>query len=443
VEGHVTPFAEVRALRAGEYLLSDEEGGVKEQGFFHRLTQDVSRETYHRLNALPESAHIQNLDRMLRRSVEIHLASDAPLGVLCSGGIDSSLITALTHRFRPDVSIFHATYDGAKSEEPYARQVAAHLGCEINYARMTKEYYLNNMVRAVWHGDLPAYHPNDISLHSVCELARQHGCKVLLSGEGADELLGGYPWHQKALRRYRAVAFLRRIPKFAKRMSSRFLGLLDHWSELSSAPGDALWNVAYPQDSRRSLAQAAQGALSSGALWHTWKRSLETYRFVADDVERQTLASIFSNLSGHLDTILWRNDRIGMMNSIENRVPFLENDLMAYGVNLPLKLKIQSGEGKWLLKQVARKYLPEEVVFRPKAGFPVPWKSYLNMPRSSWKSGFIAGYFELTPEMIEAWIAGDPVLRFRLVNIEIWGRLFVGRQPVSEVELWLRNCVGS
>ncbi|HET6762444.1 MAG TPA: asparagine synthase (glutamine-hydrolyzing) [Longimicrobiaceae bacterium] len=442
--GTRTMLEGVDALRAGEMLVCGADGRQRERRFFHTLAEDVRPERYAASDRMSDRAHVDHLDALLQRSVQMHLASDAPVGVLCSGGVDSSLLTAMTHRLHPSVKIFHATYDGPGNEEAYARQVAEHLGCEIIYARMTREYYLGKMVRAVWHLDLPSYHPNDISLYSVCELAHEHGCKVLVSGEGADELFGGYSWHRDSLRSFRRTAAVRRLSALPRRARSGFQRVADGMAELFPFSPEGLWHVTAPQSNQRMLAQAAQGVVGTGGRWAAWRGALERYGFVADEGERHTLAHIFSNTAGHLDSILWRTDRLGMMTAVENRVPILENEIMEYGVNLPLRFKIRGREGKWVLKKVAERYLPHEVIYRPKAGFPVPWWSYLpQRTPGMWEGGFVAEHFGMSPAMIEEWVEGMPLLRWRLTNLEIWGRLFARALPLAEVEAWFAGAVGA
>jgi asparagine synthase (glutamine-hydrolysing) len=441
-EGDITPFAGVRALRAGQYLLFGADAQLKQEGFFHTLRADVQAQRYHASARVPVAEHLLQLDKAMQSSVDMHLLSDAPVGVLCSGGVDSSLITALVHRTNPKVRIFHSTFAEEGNEEAFALQAARHIGCKIDFAQMTWDYYCEHWVDAVWHSDLPIYHPNDISLYSVCELARAHGCKVLLSGEGADELFGGYEWHGRAARRYRMLARLRRMPpRLFSFISKAIAKSMDGLVDLFLVAETGMWTVGFPQASQRRLAHAAQGTLSSGAQMRAWEEALATYDFL-DEASRRTLAHIFADLSGHLDTILWRTDRMGMMASIENRVPFLENEIMRYAVNLPLELKVRHRQCKWLLKKLACKYLPAAVVYRPKIGFAVPWRSYL--PRDAqplWSNGFLTHSLNLTPAMLESWASGDAGLRFRLLNLEIWGRLFVLREPLDNVRTTFMHCM--
>ncbi len=437
VYGAQTMLHGVRALRPGESLTFSADGATVRSGYFHRIIDDVSEARYAELAGLPDGQLEDRLDGLLKTSVELHLTSDAPVGVLCSGGVDSSLLTAMSVQSRPDLAVYHATFDGPGNEQRYAEMVTQRLGTKLRLANMTREFYLDHMVRAVWHMDVPSYHANDISLYSVCKLAHDDGCKVLISGEGADELFGGYSWHLgqvRALRMARRLAVLRRI--------NARLGALAHRAADTLASGFAagperLWLFGAPVQSTRAIARAVEGASAGGARWSDWHAALGAYSFVKDPDEAAVLAQMLGNVSGHLDTILWRTDRLGMMASIENRVPILENEVIRMGVNLPLRAKIRRDVTKWLLKRVAGRYLPSQVITRPKAGFPVPWVGYLGRDmRALWRDGFVSDQFGMTPDALESWIDADHALRWRLLNLEIWGRLFVRSNPVDEVAAW-------
>jgi asparagine synthase (glutamine-hydrolysing) len=435
--GSQTMFAEVTALRPGEVVTFDADGQKRSSTYFHTVAGDVDKGTYDELAAASDGALIDRLDNMLSQSVEMHLTSDAAVGVLCSGGVDSSLLTAMSVRSRPDLGIYHASFVGPGNEQEYAEMVAARLRTKLRIATMTREFYLDHMVRAVWHMDVPSYHANDISLYSVCKLAHEDGCKVLLSGEGADELFGGYSWHLNQVKSQSLTKRLHGIGRIHRRAAGVLQKLADSLSTSASTVPDRLWLVGAPVQSARSIASAAQGLSAMGARWNDWQLALGAYSFVGNADQSAVLAQMLANVAGHLDTILWRTDRLGMMASIENRVPILENDIIRFAVNLPLKAKIRRGQTKWLLKEVARRYLPAPVIDRPKAGFPVPWVSYLgNDLTRAWKGGFIADYFQMTPATIEAWIATDHALRWRLLNLEIWGRLFVRHEALDDVIAW-------
>lgn len=444
VYGRETMFRGIHAVRAGERIVFSVEAWNGRSEFFARVVDEVDPDEYERIACTPDAELVRRLDTLLSTSVERHMASDAKVGVLCSGGVDSSLITALSVRGRPDLGLYHATFAGPGNEQPYAEAVAGRLGTRLRLAEMTRDFYLGHMVSAVWQMDAPSYHANDISLYSVCKLAHEDGCKVLLSGEGADELFGGYSWHLGQVRALRLARRLGRIRRLHRRAGGILQKAVDAWGTGLSAGADRLWLIGAPNQSTRSIALAAQGASARGARWQDWQEARSAYGFVHDADHGAVLAHMLTNVEGHLDTILWRTDRLGMMASVENRVPMLANDLIRFGVNLPVRDKIRRDRTKWLLKQVALRYLPRQVITRPKAGFPVPWTAYLSGDvRSAWRGGFVSESFGMDADAVEAWASSESALRWRLLNLEIWGRLFAWGQELGAVTEWFAGATGS
>jgi asparagine synthase (glutamine-hydrolysing) len=144
---------------------------------------------------------------------------------------------------------------------------------------------------------------------------------------------------------------------------------------------------------------------------------------------------LIENIYPFLWSNLYRADRMGMMASIENRVPFLENNIISYAFNLPLKYKIAHGESKFILKKVAEKYLPKEVVYRKKRQFPVPWKYYVEYNEDLFQNGFVEDFFSVPLGILEKIFANnDKRLLYKLMNIEIWGRIFIYRESLENIK---------
>ena len=191
-----TIFENIYTLAPGKYCdinLYDFKPNIHK---YMDLSDEIDSKMYMSMRNMSMSDIANELDGLLQESVESHLVSDAPLGSLCSGGIDSSLITAIAIKSNPGIKIYHAGVEGYGGEEIYAKKVANHLNVDINYIFMTKEKYLESFVDVIYHSDSPIYQPNDIPLYHICRLANTQGVKVLLCGEGADELFGGYEWQR-------------------------------------------------------------------------------------------------------------------------------------------------------------------------------------------------------------------------------------------------------
>jgi asparagine synthase (glutamine-hydrolysing) len=430
----ILPFGDVRELEPGHCLRVDARAGAGRPECFASLAAVVSRERMAAFEGRGMAALAAELGRRLEASVDLHLQSDAPLAALCSGGVDSTLLAALALERRPGMRLYHCGVEGPGGEEAFAREAARHLSAELVVERIGREEFLARMPEVAWHLDLPLYHPNDMALSLIAGRAHRDGVKVLLCGEGADELFGGYSWQRDLARMLRGRARVARLGKTAERALMRLRNLWDRalgnpYFDAEGLARFAAAGLSYPAPALETPFKARALAAENFGAWRRWDECLRAYAHLSRE-EAPVQALMQDNLRGHLRTILHRTDRILMAHSIEGRVPFLENDLFEFGLNLPLRAKIQGRRGKVLLKEVARERLPASLVDRPKMGFPVPWERYLPEKPSFLENGFVAEWTQLTPAQLHAFHEGDPQLLFRLVALEIWGRLFVfGEKP--------------
>ncbi len=428
------PFPDVKELEPGHQLRVDQVSGKWESHPFAPLQGMVDSE---RMREFQDPATWEGeLERRLEASVDLHLQSDAPLAALCSGGIDSSLLSALAHR-RRNLPLYHCGVEGRGGEEHFAQAVARHLKTELIVERMRPEDYWELLPEVTWHLDLPVYFQNDVGLHLIARRAHRDGIKVLWCGEGSDELFGGYTWHQDLHRLLLGRKRLRSLGPFAERAWKKTRSLLDFWlGRPHFTPEEttrfAAFGLCYPAPGIDRIYKGYALASEDFRAWKRWDESLRAYAGHAPADEVPVQALLLDNLRGHLRSILHRTDRVLMANSIEGRVPFLENSLMEFALNLPLQAKIRGRKGKALLKAVARRHLPASIIDRPKMGFPVPWERYLPEHPRILTDGFVSEWTRLTPEQISAFHGGDPALRFRLIAIEVWGRIFAfGEKPAS------------
>jgi asparagine synthase (glutamine-hydrolysing) len=167
-------------------------------------------------------------------------------------------------------------------------------------------------------------------------------------------------------------------------------------------------------------------------------RSAAAYHFVADSNERAVLGEMLADMTNFLSPLLRRLDRMSMAASVECRVPFLDHRLVRTAVNLPLSNRLHGSTDKWILKQIASRYLPRDIVYRKKVGFALPLQDYLAplAKEEFFKNGFCLEYLEIQPkgitEVISRW-RNDVDSFFTLLTLEIWGRLFFLHQSVTEV----------
>jgi asparagine synthase (glutamine-hydrolysing) len=337
---------------------------------------------------------------------------------MCSGGIDSGLITALARDEHPDIHAFNASVadDPASDEGPWAARVAGSLGVELHTVRMTAESWRADLVEVVRHIEYPLTHESSVPMWQIAELARSHGVKVLLSGEAADELFGGYSWLH--LHEYADFYARGRRPERLARWAYRRL----QRAGFRRDPGPA--GTASAVEAHE--ADVARRALAAYAHHRGTRRRLE--------------AGLASDLSTYLPHLLNRQDKSTMKASIETRVPFLDPDLVALALNLPLEHRVEP-EHKGVLRDLAERRLPEGVSRRPKLGF-----------------GFDAGRYiaeAARPEFLAEGrlreVLAEPAERWRertaraagweaqlLWTGEIWCRLMLDGQSSGEVDeaLW-------
>lgn len=442
IEGQLTAFEDIYTLLPGKYCeinLSAFELSIET---YFELLEAIDPKIYIQNKDILIFSHINELDKLITESVKKHLISDAPVGSLCSGGIDSSLITAIAKRINPEIKIYHAGVEGAGGEEYYANVVANHLEIDINYIYMTKRKYLESLVDVVYYSDMPIYHPNDIPLYHICKLANSHGVKVLLCGEGADELFGGYSWQKNFIDALYFKSIFDGI--LNKNKYIRFIKntlrnkLFDHIDYSDERIEDYIYIAGmilpYGYKSNFRSIKCQSLILNKGESLIRWNRILDSWKFLDDIIEIGGNSILVDNMLGHLSTILYRTDRMGMMASIENRVPFLENDVINFALNLPLEYKIHKNTSKKVLKLVAERYLPKEIVYRKKAGFPVPWGKYIKYNEDLFNNGFISKNFCIPSELIQRVVNNDDLLLFRLLSLEIWGRMYIYNESKQSIK---------
>ena len=348
---------------------------------------------------LSDAAATDALDSLLRQAVGRQMISDVPLGVFLSGGIDSSTIVALMQcqSSRPvrtfSIGFAESDYDEAR----YAKLVAAHLGTDHTELYLSAEEALGVIPRLPEIYDEPFGDSSQIPTHLVAALARKH-VTVALSGDGGDELFSGYNryfWGRSIWRRIGPV------PQGVRHGVGRMMTALSPtaWDRIGKlfprrlrqpALGDRIHKLASVIDVdgpnelyRRLVSQHREpGSLIVGAdeipIW----ADAEAAAFGRSDFTERMM---FHDLVGYLtDDILTKVDRATMAVSLETRVPLLDHRLVEFAWRLPLAMKIRDGQGKWLLRQVLDRYVPRELIDRPKQGFGIPLDTWLRGPLREW-----------------------------------------------------------
>ncbi len=349
----------------------------------HLLTVADGRVTVERYWRLPvdraftgsEAEALDALEETLEEAVRSHLVSDVPLGAFLSGGIDSSLVVALMARLsnRPVKTFSIGFEEPAFNEAPHARRVAEHLGTE-HHELIVKPDALGILDRLIWHFDEPFGDASAIPTWYVSEMARQH-VAVVLSGDGGDELFGGYDRYRP---QQRVAAFDRLTAGAGRTVAAAMWRLLPHGAtgknflrHVARDPvGRYLDSVTfYHADERRAL------------LAPDLRRQLDDWNgeaFFREPFDRlsglplpaQLMAFDFETYLP--DDCLTKVDRMSMAHSIESRVPLLDHHVVELAASIPAAMKIQGPSGKHLLRQLAYRLVPRPLLDRPKQGFGVP-----------------------------------------------------------------------
>ncbi|RMD98942.1 MAG: asparagine synthase (glutamine-hydrolyzing) [Deltaproteobacteria bacterium] len=368
VPGEETMFAGIRKLPPGARMVV--EGGTWRIERYWELAFAPE--------AIPEAEALEHFEELLRDAIRLRLRSDVPLGVFLSGGLDSSAVVAfLAEDLDRPLETFSVCYRMAGYDEtPYARQVAERFGTIHREIAVTPESFLADFPRFVWQMDEPVTEAAAISLHHVARLAREH-VTVVLSGEGADEILAGYEiyGYMTWLERYRALpgALRALLGGIARRVGDP---RIRKYAALADLPLEARYlGVSFqpPQTLHLNGASLLRGEIVA-----------EMARFPSfpdrvAEIYRQSEGAGLLNRMLHLDTVTWlpddiliKADKMSMAPSLELRVPFLDHRLVAWCARLPEGFKRRGGRGKYLLRRSVRRRLPPAVLRRSKMGFPTP-----------------------------------------------------------------------
>lgn len=365
ITGENTLFSGIRSLKPGHWLRISEQGHEVRQFWNHRSSEFPIQCSF--------NDSIERLDALLVDAVRIRLMSEVPLGTFCSGGVDSSLVTAIAARqLGTGVNTFSVGFSDPNFDETrYARIVAQRYDTQHHELVVENRDFTENLEHLVWLNDEPLHFANSVQIYAISKLAKQY-VTVVLTGEGADELFLGYPRYQIPM----LLGQLRHVTPLVKplvRVLERFtddhrIHKLNHFigRDIDSAILDT--SAVNRQDAVAGLLTAH---LPRGARYR--QDVLQSYRDLADIGARLSLQDQHT----YLVSILNRQDKMSMGASIEARVPFLDYRIAEFANSLPTRSRTRWLRSKELVKRVARQYLPDEVVYRRKSGFGVPLAAWL------------------------------------------------------------------
>lgn len=330
--------------------------------------------------AKSEGEYCERLLELLRESVGLRLRADVPFGAFLSGGVDSSTIVALmAEQISGPVKTFCVGFEGGgeADELPYAQQVADRFGCDHHTLVVTAKDFLTYADDVLWHLDQPIADQATVATHMVAKLARGH-VKMVLTGEGGDELFAGYArYHGEQYSGwFKGLPSLmgswlrggsRLLPGMRRgKIAINALTIQDEPTRFAN------WFPMFNDETKARVLQAALGEAPDTVA-----------QVIGDQLDRCDAESALDRML-YADSKLWlpdylllRGDKLTMANSLEARVPLLDHKLVEFAAQLPEHFKLRGRQRKYLLKRVAERLIPAEIIHRKKQGFPIPIERWL------------------------------------------------------------------
>ena len=408
-----------------------------------------------------DSDYIEEWTELFRTSVKLRLMADVPLGMFLSGGIDSSAIAAvMSQMVNEPIKTFSVGFAEREANElEYARMVANSFKTDHHEVIVTPQQFFEALPKLIWHEDEPIAHLASIPLYFVSMLAKDH-VKVVLTGEGSDELLAGYGRYRRTILnlnlggRYAQVVpgtikrqvshLMERLPagsRVGQKLSRTFLR---HEPNIETLYFDNF--AVFPRQQQRSLlTPTAQERIGPLDPYVSFRNYLDTTD--ADTLLNQML---YVDSKTYLHELLMKQDQMSMAASIESRVPFLDHKLVEFTARLPERLKLRGATTKYILRKSMSSLLPKAILNRPKMGFPVPvnrWlrdshrgliDEYLLSDRATTREIFSRDVVEQIVSEHQSGVRNHVERLWALLNFEMWMRQFIdgelisGSQPVLE-----------
>ena len=449
--GEETLFLGVKRLLPG-HLLTWRDGSISIRCYWD---VDFSKdEVTH-----DDQTYIKQWSELFRESVRLRLMADVPLGMFLSGGIDSSAIAAvMSGMVKEPIKTFSVAFKEREANElEYARLVANAYKTNHHEIIVSPEQFFAALPRLVWHEDEPLAHPSSVALYFVSKLASEH-VKVVLTGEGSDELLAGYGRYRRTIwnlawgRQYNKLApsiardtirkQIERMPQGGRMRQKLMRTFLVLSPELESIYFDNFAVFPTPMQKYMFTAETNERI-----------RSIDPYVELRRLLDRTKDLSfldglLYADIKTYLHELLMKQDQMSMATSVESRVPFLDHKLVEFTAKMPDTMKLRGGTTKYVLRESMKGILPEKILTRRKMGFPVPIGSWFRGQFKSVIQDYVLSERALArgifaPDFIRNLVslhqAGEDHSErlWALVNFEMWLRRFfdVEEPPTREPEL--------
>jgi asparagine synthase (glutamine-hydrolysing) len=385
--GSLTPLEKVSKLLPGHFLrIKDDEFPINRpiKYFSTTFTGNIANRT--------ENELIDELEQILTSAVKRQMLSDVPVGFFLSGGLDSSLLVAIAKRNYPEIPFSCFTIDinewGSQLEDftddlSYARKVAEYLHVELNVVKADIDI-VNDFDKMIWHLDEPQADPAPLNVFNIAALARKKGIKVLIGGTAGDDLFSGYRRHQAL----NYEKYFKLIPRFIGRGLKQIIQVLPISNSLTRRIRKITLDLdKTTEDRMMGYFKWLNPEVMLPLFSNEWQDKLKQYDpcdyFKELDNEIPNEKNLLNKMLNWeqktflVDHNLNYTDKMGMAVGVEARVPFLDIELVNFSFTVPPELKMKGNETKYLLKKVAERYLPMDVIYRPKTGFGAPVRKWI------------------------------------------------------------------
>jgi asparagine synthase (glutamine-hydrolysing) len=446
--GEQTLFRDVKRLLPGHFLRW-KNGRIEIKKYW-----DIAFQPKIPFETTSEKDLIFQWRELFRESIRLRLMADVPLGMFLSGGIDSSAICALMSQItnQPIKTFSVAFAEREANELRYARIVAEKFRTEHHEILVTPQEFFAALPNLIWHEDEPLGFSASVPLYFVSKLAQRH-VKVVLTGEGSDEILAGYARYAKTLLNLRFGKSYETIaPRFVRRFVRANIETLPLRARLKLSrtflklPND-IENLYF--DNFAVFSRSLQAKLFTRQTREQIGAQIDPYfhlqNYLAQtDADNLLDCLLYADTKTYLQELLMKQDQMSMAASIESRVPFLDYKLVEFTARLPEKFKLRGRETKWILRQAMRGLLPQEILTRPKMGFPVPVGDWLRNEFRHLVDEFVIGERTLSRGIFEPDFVREIVRRHNegenhderlwfLLNFEIWQRQFLENEKVEKM----------
>jgi asparagine synthase (glutamine-hydrolysing) len=389
----------------------------------------VDADLYAHFLAAPEAVVVSEVRGTLERCVQDSLTGAAPVGTFCSGGVDSSLVTALASLWIPNLQALHISpTDAARGDERgYAEAVARAVEVRLSCIPIDRQSFQRELPRVIALNGMPLAHIHLVPFSLLVRHAHANGIRMLLSGDAADDHFGGL-WY-----RHRRQPLLHLATRLFARLPRRLRTAVALAAHLHGG-------LPYTLIGSEHIVPPVLSAIDGFSRAETRLRLAQAYAFVPNALGRDLLVTMAEDLTERWD--LERADRLGTAAGVECRSPFVHPAIVRVALNLPVHYRFRWWTDKWILKRIAAQHLPRSLVYCRKRPWDLPWRMYLAplAQPSLFRGGFCteALGFSATvmDEMVASWHANLDLF-WNLLNLELWGRLFVRKDSLEQVSALL------